>query len=126
MEVSSKWDDSRDEIMDIIDVIEKGNKPDIPIKCPICNTNNAHIYMHRWEDNRGTVWAWCSDCKSCSHSSRLKLPNWWINAEFVQISELTSHPIFLEQKVDMIDNYIMQLLKKRISVDERNQYLGKR
>ena len=70
MEESIKWDDSRDEIMDIIEVIESNKEPQIPIKCPMCNTNNAHIYMHRWENNRGTIWTWCSNCKSCTHASR--------------------------------------------------------
>jgi len=114
MEESSKWDDSRDEIMDIIEVIEKSKEPQIPIKCPICNTNNAHIYMHRWENNRGTIWTWCSNCKSCTHGSRLELPSWWENVDFIDISELTSHPIFLEPKANKIDKHLIRLLKKRI------------
>lgn len=114
MEESSKWDDSREEIMDIVEVIEKNKEAQIPVRCPICNTNNAHIYMHRWENNRGTIWAWCSNCKSCTHGSRLKLPNWWKNADFIDISELTSHPIFLELKVNRIDKHLILLMKNRI------------
>lgn len=54
--------------------------------------------MNRWEDGRGTIWAWCSNCKPCTHGSRVELPKWWENADFIDVSELTSHPIFLEQK----------------------------
>lgn len=114
MEESIKWDDSRDDIMDVTEAIEDNNASQIPIKCPICNTNNAHIYMHRWENDRGTIWAWCSNCRSCTHGSRLKLPNWWRNADFIDVSELTSHPIFLEQKASMIDKHLKQLLGKQI------------
>lgn len=109
-----QWDDSKDEIMDIVEVIEKDKNPQIPIRCPICNTDNAHIYMHRWEDNRdrGTIWTWCSNCRRCMHASRVKVPIWWENADFIDVSELTSHPIFLESKVDMIDKYLRKLLDK--------------
>lgn len=112
MEQNIIWDDSRDEIMDIIAVLEDGQEPHIPLKCPICNTNNAHIYMHRWKNERGTIWTWCSNCKSCTHASRLRLPNWWENSDFIDVSELTSHPIFLEPKADLIDRHLIQLLKK--------------
>lgn len=114
MEGNFKWDDSRDEIMDIIDVIENSREPEIPLMCPICNTGNAHLYMYRWENGRGTIWAWCSNCKSCTHGSRLVLPNWWENAEFIDVSELTSHPVFLEPKADMLDRHLRQLLDNRI------------
>lgn len=112
MEESSKWDDSRAEIMDIIEVVENSKTPKIPMKCPICNTNNAHIYMHRWENNRGTIWAWCSNCRSCTHGSRVRLPDWWENGDFIDVSELTSHPIFLELKASMVDKHLAKLLEK--------------
>lgn len=115
MEEDIKWDDSRDRIMDIIEVIENNKESPIPIKCPICNTNNAHMYMHRWENGRGTVWAWCSNCKACTHGSRLKLPNWWENADFIDVLELTSHPIFLEPKADMVDQHLRKLLKNNLN-----------
>lgn len=108
-----KWDDSEDKIMDIVENIEDSEDLQIPIRCPICNTFNAHIYMYRWENGRGTVWTWCSSCKSCAHWSEVKLPNWWENADFIDIPELTSHPVFLELKADMIDNHLRKLLKKR-------------
>lgn len=109
---SIKWDDSRDKIMDIIEAIKDNKVPPIPIKCPICNIVNAHIYMHRFENGRGTIWTWCSNCKSCTHASRVKLPDWWENADFINDSELTSHPIFLEPKANMIDKHLRQLLGK--------------
>lgn len=114
MEESIQWDDSNYKILDIIDMIVDNKEPQIPIKCPICSTSNAHIYMWRWKDNedRGTIWTWCSNCRACSHASRVKLPDWWENADFIDVSELTSHPVFLEPKVDMIDEHLRQLLDK--------------
>ncbi|MBD5542324.1 MAG: hypothetical protein HDR00_14270 [Lachnospiraceae bacterium] len=65
MKEDIKWNDSNYKILDIIDMIEDNKEPQIPIKCPICNVSNAHIYMERWEDdkNRGTIWTWCSNCR---------------------------------------------------------------
>lgn len=108
------WDDSRDEIMDIVEVLEDNTELQFPLKCPICNTNKAHIYMHRWDEERGTIWTWCSNCKSCTHGSRMKLPGWWKNADFIDDSELTSHPIFLEDKASLIDKHVKELRQKRL------------
>lgn len=113
MKESIQWDDSRDDIIDIIVIMEDNEKPRIPLRCPICNTDSAHIYMHRWENERGTIWAWCSNCKSCTHASRLKLPDWWKNSDFIEVSELTSHPVYLEPKASMIDEHLRQLLKTK-------------
>ena len=44
------------------------------------------------------------------HGSRIKLPKWWENADFIDGSELTSHPVFLEPKANKIDEYLKQLL----------------
>lgn len=108
-----KWDDSQDEIMNIILMIEGDEEVQVPLKCPICGTNNAHIYMHRWKNERGTIWTWCSNCKSCTHASSPELPDWWENDDFLSISELTSHPVFLEPKASLIDEHLRQLLEKR-------------
>ena len=97
MNENKKWDDSNDAMLDIIEGIEDSKEPQIPIKCPICN--------------RGTIWTWCSKCKSCSHASRVNLPKWWENADFIDISELTAHPVFLEPKAAMADRHLSQLLE---------------
>lgn len=110
MSESEEWDDSKDRIIDIIEGIEVSKEPQIPAKCPICHTYNAHIYMQRWENGRGTIWTWCSKCKSCAHGSRVNLPIWWENADFIDISELTSHPVFLEPKAAMVDRHLRKLL----------------
>lgn len=103
-----EWDDSNDKIMDIIDELKSSNIQ-IPLKCPICGCNSGHVYMHRWEGDRGTIWAWCSSCKACMHG-RFKLPKWWSNSEDINVSELTAHPIFLEPKAKLIDQHIKKLL----------------
>lgn len=38
MNENKKWDDSNDAMLDIIEGIEDSKEPQIPIKCPICNT----------------------------------------------------------------------------------------
>lgn len=82
MNENEKWDDSEEAIMDIFEEIEDSKETQIPAKCPICHTYNAHIYMHRWE-----------------------------NADFIDISELTSHPVFLESKAEMVDRHLRKLLE---------------
>lgn len=106
------WDDSKDKIMDIIEDLKNNKEIQVPLMCPICYSNNAHIYMYRWENGRGTIWTWCSNCKSCTHGSRMELPSWWENASFIDVSELTSHPVFLEPKADQIDKHLIKLIKK--------------
>ncbi len=107
-----KWNDSRDEIWNIVLMIKRNEAVQVPLKCPICGTDNAHIHMHRWENARGTIWAWCSNCKSCTHASSLELPDWWQNNQFIDVSELTSHPVYLDAKVSLIDEHLRQLLEK--------------
>ena len=111
MEETVHWDDSSDRIMDIYDDMIRDKNIQIPLKCPICDTNNAHIYMHLWDNDRGTLWTWCSRCKACAHASRFKLPDWVVNGDFVEDSELTSHPIFLDSKKDLVDEHLRKLLK---------------
>lgn len=113
MKENTNWDDSKDEILDIVDNLEQIKETEIPIKCPICNHNTAHIYMYQWGDDRGTIWAWCSNCKGCTHASRQILPDWWKNGEFINTSELTSHPIFLDEKSELIDNHLRNLLQNK-------------
>lgn len=113
MKENVHWDDSKDEILDIADILEGNEKIEVPLKCPICELNTAHLYMHRWEDDRGTIWAWCSNCKTCTHASRRILPSWWKNSEFINTSELTSHPIFLNEKSELIDNHLRSLCEKK-------------
>ena len=45
----------------------------------------------------------------------MKLPKWWEDDDFINDSERTSHPVFLELKVNMIDEHLRQLLKKELS-----------
>lgn len=37
----------------------------------------------------------------------------WFNGEFINTSELTSHPIFLEEKSELIDNHLRNLLQNK-------------
>lgn len=43
MEGTVHWDDSSDRNMAIYDNMIRDKNMQIPFKCPICDTNNAHI-----------------------------------------------------------------------------------
>lgn len=107
------WDDSKVEILDIVDDLENNEQTVVPLKCPVCGKSTAHIYMYRWKGDIGTIWAWCSGCKACAHASRRILPSWWEDGDFIHTSELASHPIFLEIKSEAIDTHLKKLLEKK-------------
>lgn len=108
------WDDGQYEIFTIIYRLSDPESLEIPIKCPVCETKNAHIYMHRWEKGKkGTIWTWCSSCKACDHG-RIDLPEWWENSSFIDSSKLTSHPNYLEEHVEFVDEYVKRMLQNQI------------
>ncbi len=105
------WRDGKD--VDSIDNIYasyiNGDLKKFPTKCPLCGAVEAHIYMHRHkpkEDfSRGGYWVWCSKCRASQHGSCF-VPEEWENIEEVPISELTSHPYFLEKNKTIIDEFL--------------------
>ena len=56
------WKDDNDKIEDLYVNLEKIKK--FPTKCPVCNENDAHIYMQIYDKRtrRGGLWVWCSEC----------------------------------------------------------------
>lgn len=114
-----QWDDSRDEILNVLDELEEKKEIGFPLPCPVCHRKSAHIYMRRWESDfcwdhgRGTIWVWCSSCRACQHISRVVLPDWWEADDFMEESELTSHPVYLEAKSAVVDAHLKKLLEGR-------------
>lgn len=80
-----------------------------PCKCPVCGKLNAHIYVHRYRGQKGSVWMWCSECHHCSHGT-VMIPEWWKNDDFIDIYKTASHLDFLEMQKTAIDSYVNKVL----------------
>ncbi len=80
-----------------------------PCICPICEKMSAHVYLHRYKKNKGSVWIWCSECKNCTHGTII-VPEWWHDDNLIDLSKTTSHPDYLENKKKVIDIYVNKIL----------------
>lgn len=110
------WRDNNDKIMDILANIETQNKELFPVVCPVCGEKDGHIYIHgnKKEDERGSMWVWCSACYHTAHAV-YRLPKWWENSEKISVEELTSLPDYLEKNKDCIDEWVNKLIFLNLS-----------
>ena len=98
------WNDSDDKIMQIYDTACERSSL-FPVKCPVCGTETAHIYIHRHDENHGGIWLWCSHCHAYTHMSGI-IPDWWSNPVFIDGNELESDPILLDKVASKIDEWV--------------------
>jgi hypothetical protein len=114
MEEGKVWNDNDDRIFDVFSFITEGNVINAPVKCPICEENQVHIHMHRYVDTeeKGAIWIWCSTCHVCTHGT-LRLPSWWENNRDIVIDRLESHPNYLENIKDLVDEHLNSLRLKK-------------
>lgn len=84
-----------------------------PVTCPICLKNQAHIYMHLYDDvtRRGGLWIWCSACLSFIHGS-VYVPKYWDNCSAIELEKLTAFPTYLESERDTVDEHTNLILKR--------------
>lgn len=102
------WNDANKDILNIVDKINR--KEFLPLCCPVCGKIEAHIYFYRWKCNdNGSVWVWCSACKSSAHE-RMLIPIWWENASVLDENLLGVHPDMLERRKVFVDEYINMLM----------------
>jgi hypothetical protein len=101
------WVDN-EKIMTILDMVNK-EKTHFPCKCPVCDKETAHIYIHRHDDRHCGIWVWCSSCGSYSHVSG-ELPKWWKNPDFVDADQLCSEPEYLETMSGKIDTWVNSIM----------------
>ena len=99
------WKDGNDQIEELYVNIKKIEK--FPAKCPVCNKNDAHIYMHVYNDKtrRGGLWIWCSECYTFSHSS-IYVPEYWKNCPLVEEEELCAIPAYLNEIREIVDAHV--------------------
>lgn len=105
------WKDSNDKIEELYINFKKIEK--FPTICPICKKEDAHIYMHIYDDKtrRGGLWIWCSKCLSFFHSS-LNIPRYWENYLFIELEKLSAIPIYLDEIKDKIDRHANAIVLK--------------
>ena len=101
------WKDNDDRIIRLLNIPADKKFPEI---CPICGKQSGHIYMHRYNENHGGIWAWCSSCHNYAHLSGI-IPCWWENYEEIDENNLNSIPEYLDQNVDRLDSWINNLTK---------------
>lgn len=78
----------------------------IDVKC--CKSPEVHFYAHRFSEDKGTVWFWCSNCKKYQHYSKVKIENNWNNLESVDGEILSVLPDYLEEHKKEIDSFVSQ------------------
>lgn len=97
------WNDN-DKIIEIFENCEDG-KTKFPCFCPVCNSQSAHVYIHKHNDRHCGIWTWCSNCGATSHLSG-NTPQWWKNPDFIDPAQLCADPEYLEQMKDRIDEWV--------------------
>lgn len=105
------WKDDDDKIMDLVDNLDKKKKERFPLICPICRKREGHLYFHRNKvnENKGSLWTWCSACHHSAHAEFL-IPEWWENLAQLDIGKLASYPDYLEEHKSNIDEWINHLI----------------
>jgi len=88
----------------------------LPAKCPECGNMTLHLFFHRYYDNRGGGWAWCSSCHGFGHGGS-NVPKWWINSPDISMDMLTAVPIKLDQVHDVVDRHWNTLLDSMATTD---------
>lgn len=109
-------DDWRDGDYYLMDELYSNLKKRIkfPAICPVCKKNDAHIYMHFYDERRrGGLWTWCSECETFSHGS-LRVPEYWENCPFVEAGKLCAIPDYLDEMKEIIDAHVNDIIKNHI------------
>ena len=107
------WNDNNDKILEIYDQLINGELQKLPSPCPVCGDKEAHVHLQLMnsQKHKGTVWAWCSSCGSCSHGT-VQIPEWWVNNPGIEVSKLNAHPDYLENNKSLVDEHMTAVLRK--------------
>ncbi len=107
------WKDDNDKIEELYLNLKKIVK--FPSMCPACKKNEAHIYMHIYDDKsrRGGLWIWCSECHTFSHSS-IYVPQYWKNCSLVKSENLCAIPIYLDEIKKTVDAHTNHIINNHI------------
>ena len=107
------WKDDNDKIEELYLNLKSVIK--FPAICPICKKNNAHIYMHVFDEKtrRGGLWIWCSECYAFSHAS-IYVPEYWKNCPLVEAEKLCAIPAYLDEIREIIDAHVDDIMNNYI------------
>ena len=107
------WKDDNDKIEELY-LNLKGIKK-FPAICPICKKNDAHLYLHVYDNKtrRGGLWIWCSECYAFSHSSTY-VPEHWENCPLVEEEKLCAMPVYLDEIREIIDTHVNVIINNHI------------
>ncbi len=105
------WIDNDDRIMNIFEIANNQSEA-FPVKCPICEKKGGHIYIHRHDAKHGGIWMWCDRCHSYAHVSGI-IPDWCENPPFIDETQLTARPSYLNTLATELDSWTNSLLFKR-------------
>ncbi len=103
-----EWTSNRRLFFEALSVLMHEQK--IP-KVQCCTNPDPHFFFYRYRENRGSAWAWCSNCRSYVHFDGCEIPNNWNNPEELPLSVLSAVPIVLEEKKDIADKAIADMCK---------------
>lgn len=109
-----------DKISEIFYTIEDG-KTEYPCYCPVCNYQDAHIFIYKHNEKHGGIWTWCSNCGAFSHMSGVA-PKWWKNPDFVDSAHLCGDPEYLDQMKEKIDEWTNSIIPKGI-INSRKPFI---
>ena len=109
------WKDDNNKLQNLFSEFLKIGE--FPHTCPICGNDDAHIYMHRYNQKtlRGGLWVWCSQCNSFSHSS-IFVPDYWENCSSVVLENLSAIPCYLDDIKTKLDEHANYILKNKKSI----------
>lgn len=103
------WKDNDDRILKLYGKIGKESYPQ---KCPICEAQDAHMFMYKQcvNEKMGSSWVWCSSCKTYAHTS-YQVPTWWKNYKKISKDVLCSSPDYgLDENKREIDLWVNSLV----------------
>lgn len=99
----NKWIDDNTNFDNLaVETVFKKKRP--VAKC--CSNPDFHVYGYVHSPNRGSLWAWCSNCKRFVHLDGIRFPNDFKNADGIELKHLCAIPEYLEENKQIADKQL--------------------
>lgn len=72
-------------------------------KC--CGKPEFHVYGYVHSQSRGSMWAWCSNCKRFAHIDGVHFPEEFKNADGIELKYLSAVPNYLEENKQLANKH---------------------